>query len=61
MVTGADVVEFMANLVGGGGLHGERIQLRPDAWAVSTKEPLGVCAGIGAWNAMSAGGATIAA
>ena len=35
MVTGADVVEFMANLVGGGGLHGERIQLRPDAWAVS--------------------------
>ena len=50
VVTGADVVEFMANAIGGGGLNGERVQLRSDAWFVSTREPLGVCAGIGAWN-----------
>ncbi|KAL9097953.1 MAG: hypothetical protein Q9163_006291 [Psora crenata] len=50
IVTGADVLEFFANLVGSGGLNGETIQLREDAWAYTTKEPLGVCAGIGAWN-----------
>ncbi|KAL8970391.1 MAG: hypothetical protein Q9183_001547 [Haloplaca sp. 2 TL-2023] len=50
VVTGADVLEFFANLVAGGGLHGETIQLREDAWVYSKKEPLGVCAGIGAWN-----------
>ena len=50
IVTGADVLEYYANLVGGGGLVGERTQLREGAWCVSTKEPLGVCAGIGAWN-----------
>ena len=50
IVTGADVLEFFANLVGGGGLNGETIQLREDAWAYTRKEALGVCAGIGAWN-----------
>ena len=50
VVTGADALEYYANLVGGGGLAGERMQLREDAWCVSSKEPLGVCAGIGAWN-----------
>ena len=50
VVTGSDVLEYYANLVGGGGLVGERTQLREGAWCVSTKEPLGVCAGIGAWN-----------
>lgn len=50
VVTGADVLEYYANLVGGGGLVGERTQLREGAWCISTKEPLGVCAGIGAWN-----------
>jgi betaine-aldehyde dehydrogenase len=50
VVTGADVLEYYANLVGGGGLNGERTQLREGAWCVSTKEPLGVCVGIGAWN-----------
>ena len=50
LVTGADALEYYANLVGSGGLAGERVQLREDAWCVSTKEPLGVCAGIGAWN-----------
>ena len=50
IVTGADVLEFFANLVGGGGLNGETTQLREDAWVYTKKEPLGVCAGIGAWN-----------
>jgi betaine-aldehyde dehydrogenase len=50
VVTGADVLEYFANLVGGGGLNGETIQLRPDAWAYTKKEALGVCVGIGAWN-----------
>ncbi|KAF2204832.1 betaine aldehyde dehydrogenase [Delitschia confertaspora ATCC 74209] len=50
IVTGADVLEYFANLVGGGGLNGETIQLRPNAWVYTTKNPLGVCAGIGAWN-----------
>jgi len=50
VVTGADVLEYFANLVGGGGLNGETAQLREDAWVYTKKEPLGVCVGIGAWN-----------
>ncbi len=50
IVTGADVLEYFANLVGGGGMNGETAQLRPDAWVYTTKNSLGVCAGIGAWN-----------
>jgi len=50
IVTGADVLEYFAHLVGGGGLNGETSRLREDAWVYTTKEPLGVCAGIGAWN-----------
>ncbi|KAI4147329.1 MAG: hypothetical protein L6R39_003151 [Caloplaca ligustica] len=50
VVTGADVLEFFANLVAGGGLNGETAQLREDAWVYTKKEALGVCAGIGAWN-----------
>jgi len=50
IVTGADVLEYYAHLVGGGGLNGETSRLREDAWVYTTKEPLGVCAGIGAWN-----------
>lgn len=50
VTTGADVLEYFANLVGGGGLNGETVQLREDAWVYTKKEPLGVCAGIGAWN-----------
>ncbi|CAI6339999.1 unnamed protein product [Periconia digitata] len=50
VVTGADVLEYFANLVGGGGLNGETAQLRPNAWVYTTKNALGVCAGIGAWN-----------
>jgi betaine-aldehyde dehydrogenase len=50
VATGADVLEYFANLVGGGGLNGETVQLREDAWVYTRKEALGVCAGIGAWN-----------
>ncbi|KAK2025278.1 aldehyde dehydrogenase [Colletotrichum zoysiae] len=50
VVTGADVLEYYANLVASGGLNGESLRLRPSAWAYTSKEPLGVCAGIGAWN-----------
>ena len=50
VVTGADVLEFFASMVAGGGLNGETTQLREDAWIYTKKEPIGVCAGIGAWN-----------
>lgn len=50
VASGADVLEFMANLVGGGCLNGETVQLRDDAWVYTRKESLGVCVGIGAWN-----------
>lgn len=50
VTTGADVLEYYANLIASGGLNGETTQLRSDAWIYTTKAPLGVCAGIGAWN-----------
>jgi betaine-aldehyde dehydrogenase len=50
VLTGADVLEYYANLVAGGGLNGETVQLRDDAWVYTKKEALGVCAGVGAWN-----------
>jgi betaine-aldehyde dehydrogenase len=50
VATGADVLEYFANMVAGGGLNGETVQLRPDAFVYTKKEALGVCAGIGAWN-----------
>ncbi|KAL1638013.1 hypothetical protein SLS58_009033 [Diplodia intermedia] len=50
VVTGADVLEYFANMVAGGGLNGETVRLRDDAWVYTSKDPVGVCAGIGAWN-----------
>ncbi|EGE03359.1 Aldedh domain-containing protein [Trichophyton interdigitale] len=50
VTTGADVLEYFASMVAGGGLNGETVQLRDDAWVYTKKAPLGVCAGIGAWN-----------
>lgn len=50
VITGADVLEYYAGLISGGGLNGETVQLREDAWVYTKKEALGVCAGIGAWN-----------
>ncbi|KAI1373910.1 aldehyde dehydrogenase [Hypoxylon crocopeplum] len=50
IVTGADVLEYFANLVASGGLNGESFHLRSSAMVYTSKEPLGVCVGIGAWN-----------
>ena len=50
VASGADVLEYFANLVGSGGLNGETTQLRDDAWVYTKKAPVGVCVGIGAWN-----------
>ncbi len=47
VVTGADVIEFYAGLVPA--IHGESIDF-PNGFARMRREPLGVCAGIGAWN-----------
>ncbi|KAL2760897.1 hypothetical protein ACRALDRAFT_1053542 [Sodiomyces alcalophilus JCM 7366] len=50
ILTGADVLEYFAGLVTAGGLNGESLRLRDSVHAYTTKEPLGVCAAIGAWN-----------
>jgi betaine-aldehyde dehydrogenase len=50
VLSGADVLEYYATMVASGGLSGETTQLREDAWVYTTKDALGVCAGIGAWN-----------
>ncbi len=45
--TGANVIEFYAGLVPA--IHGETIDF-PSGFSRMRREPLGVCAGIGAWN-----------
>lgn len=47
--TGADVLEYYAHLVSGG-LPGQHASLGPDGYFSTSHEPIGVCAGIGAWN-----------
>ncbi|MFT5140691.1 MAG: betaine-aldehyde dehydrogenase [Lysobacterales bacterium] len=46
--TGADVLEYFAGVAQS--IHGQHIDLPPDAFAMVRREPIGVCAGIGAWN-----------
>ena len=48
IVSGADCLEYFAGLAGG--LAGEHIDLGPTAMGYTRREPLGVVAGIGAWN-----------
>ncbi|KOC90872.1 betaine-aldehyde dehydrogenase [Winslowiella iniecta] len=48
IVTGADVLEYYAGLAPA--VQGEQIPLRDSALVYTRREPLGVCAGIGAWN-----------
>ena len=48
IATGADVVEYFAGVAQS--IHGQHIDLPPEAFALVRREPLGVCAGIGAWN-----------
>ena len=50
VVTGADALEYYGHYVAAGGLDGDSTKLREDAWVYTRNEPLGVCAGIGAWN-----------
>ncbi|MFP8965120.1 betaine-aldehyde dehydrogenase [Pokkaliibacter sp. CJK22405] len=46
--TGADAIEYYAGLAPT--VQGEHQQLNPDCFFYTRREPLGVCAGIGAWN-----------
>ncbi len=46
--TGADVIEYYAGLAAS--IEGTYIPLRSTSFAYTRREPLGVCAGIGAWN-----------
>jgi len=48
VLTGVDVVEYYAGVAQS--MHGQHIDLPPEAFAMVRREPLGVCAGIGAWN-----------
>jgi betaine-aldehyde dehydrogenase len=48
IVTGADVLEYYAGLVPA--LEGSQIPLRESSFVYTRREPLGVVAGIGAWN-----------
>ena len=48
IVTGADVLEYYAGLVPA--LEGQQIPLRETSFVYTRREPLGVVAGIGAWN-----------
>lgn len=48
IATGADVIEYYAGVAQS--IHGQHVDLPPDAFAMVRREPLGVCAGIGAWN-----------
>ncbi|TJO94249.1 aldehyde dehydrogenase family protein, partial [Escherichia coli] len=48
IVTGADVLEYYAGLIPA--LEGSQIPLRETLFVYTRREPLGVVAGIGAWN-----------
>ncbi|WP_250466423.1 betaine-aldehyde dehydrogenase [Caballeronia sp. GAFFF2] len=48
IVTGADVIEYYAGLATA--IEGTQIPLRESSFVYTRREPLGVCAGIGAWN-----------
>lgn len=48
IVTGAEVLEYFAGVAPT--IHGDHVDHPPDGFAIVRREPLGVCAGIGAWN-----------
>lgn len=48
IVTGADVLEYYAGLTTA--IQGEQVPLRDSSFFYTRREPLGVVAGIGAWN-----------
>lgn len=48
IATGADVIEYYAGLAAS--IHGQQQDLGHNQFFYTRREPLGVCAGIGAWN-----------
>ena len=48
VISGAECLEYFAGLAGG--IAGEHLDLGPKAFGYTRREPLGVVAGIGAWN-----------
>ncbi|MGX9419201.1 betaine-aldehyde dehydrogenase [Vibrio sp. WJH972] len=48
ITTGADVIEYFAGLAAG--LQGQQQTLNTEQFFYTRREPLGICAGIGAWN-----------
>ena len=48
VITGAEVLEYYAGV--SPGICGRHIDHPPNAFSMVRREPLGVCAGIGAWN-----------
>lgn len=48
IVTGADAIEYYAGLAPI--INGEQIPINEQAFVYTRREPLGICAGIGAWN-----------
>jgi betaine-aldehyde dehydrogenase len=48
IASGADVIEYYAGLICG--MQGTQQDLDANSFFMSRREPLGVCAGIGAWN-----------
>ena len=48
IATGADVIEYFAGVAQS--IHGQHVDLSPEAFAMVRRESIGVCAGIGAWN-----------
>lgn len=48
ILSGCDVIEYYAGLVVA--LQGEQQELNKNQFFYTRREPLGVCAGIGAWN-----------
>lgn len=48
IATGAAVIDYFAGVAQS--IHGQHVDLSAEAFAMIRREPLGVCAGIGAWN-----------
>jgi len=48
VISGAECIEYFAALTQS--VAGEHIDLGPQAWGYTRREPLGIVAGIGAWN-----------
>ncbi len=48
VISGVEVLEYYASVAQS--LQGSHVDLPPEAFAIMRREPLGVCAAIGAWN-----------